>query len=235
MHIWNYQGVKIATFFTFLESVFQVLIFYLFSYLVSNNIKDIIKNFINILIVAIVYSLIMFLKTYFLEQARKNISKILANETDIYLSNMTVSKFQLKNEGEHLSNYTNDIDKVISLILDKYISKLGFLFTSIFTFIALLMIHYSIGIIALVSLFIMSFIPTLFQKKLSNYIQQVQLSAGKYTNGMRELIQGFMTFLENNSFMMYFKKSYKENDTYRNNIKNANIFAGVMSATLTFF
>lgn len=61
MKIWKYQGVKIAIFFTILESIFSVLIFYLLSYLVTYNVKVLVRNVFILLIVSFVFSILMFL------------------------------------------------------------------------------------------------------------------------------------------------------------------------------
>lgn len=235
MKIWKYQGVKIAIFFKILESIFSILIFYLLSYLVTYNIKELVRNVFILLLIAFIYVILMFLSKKYLEKARENISRILSTEVDIAVSNMNAATFLSKNDGERLSTYTNDINKVVSLVLDKFISRIGSAIGAIISFVTLISIHYSIGILAIISLIIMSGVPILFQKKLSSYISNVQASTGTYTNNMRELVQGFMTFLENKSFMVFYDKSKNANKIYRKNIKDSQVFAGTVSAVLTFF
>ncbi|WP_067087248.1 ATP-binding cassette domain-containing protein [Streptococcus marmotae] len=147
---------------------------------------------------------------------------------------MNFETFKAKDHGEHLSLYINDIPKMIELTLDKYISRIKMATTALGSFFALMTIHYSLALIAIVAFLLMSFVPKLFQSKLRNYISGLQNEKAIYTSKMRELLQGYTTFFENIAFSIFFKKSTIATKKYTDYQLKTQTFTASMSACLTF-
>ncbi|KXT78497.1 Lipid A export ATP-binding/permease protein MsbA [Streptococcus sp. DD13] len=164
---------------------------------------------------------------FFLEQGIKQ-------SLDHYHALLSYEDFHQKDHGERLSTYVHDVNKVLDLTLEKWLSMVEKAATTLFVFLGLALIHYSMAILALVSFGVMTIVPQLFQKKLSGLILQTQEAKEGYLAKMRELLQGYDTFLENVAFSVFFQKSREASYRYSKVVLKTETFTAMMSAVLTF-
>lgn len=233
MKLLQYKGVKSAAFLVVIKSILEVLVSYALVLVVVSDLTLLIRNVILILLLYVLHGLFLYLSMEAIAKASANLKETLGQEIDSSFTNMSFTLYHQNNYGEHLSRYINDVPKIIELVLNKYMSRLGMLTVAISSFVALLSIHYTMGIIAIIASLVMIFVPNLFQNKLSTYIVGAQNAKAVYTSEMRELLQGFTMFFESRSFPLFLKKSYQSVKKYAHYVYKTERFAAVMSAVLT--
>ncbi|MDO4814386.1 MAG: ABC transporter ATP-binding protein [Gemella sp.] len=234
MKIWKYRSVKLAILFVMLVSLVEVAMSYSLAYLVVKTTEELYRNALIVLGIFLINALFMYVNTKVKSLAGYYVSQDLKQKADKYISTMSHQKFYEKDYGERLSVYINDVTSLLGLTLTRYLSMVEKAFTTIFIIVALFTIHYSMVLLAIVSLVLMVGVPGLFQAKLSAHMQNVQTGKEKYLGKMRELLQGFDTFLENSAFSIFLGKSRKAAFEYATTVYKAEKFAGIMSAALTF-
>lgn len=234
MKLLKFNSVKLSTIVTIIFSILQVLSSYVLSFLVVESKEALIKNALIVLGVYVFLAFLLYLDQRCKYVANYYLTMDINSRIDKAISKKSYSDFMSKESGEHASVYVNDVPKVLELLFDKYISLISKGTMAVFIIIALFKIHYSMVIIALVSLIVMIFVPMLFQSTLSSYTIKVQQERGQYLNKIRELMQGFTTFLENTAFSVFLKKSRNASHKYASYLVKAKSFAGLMSGVLTF-
>ena len=234
MKILKYRSVKLAIVFCILVALFETLSFYSLSLLVVNSKDQLIKNLVLVIFIYLLYAVFSYLKTKTKAIAGYFVSLDIKQKLDKEIANLSVTKYHEKDYGERLSIYSNDVAKVVELVLAKYLSMVEKLFNTIAILIALLSVHFIVVLLAIIALIIMALAPALFQARLSFHIGNVQQAKEKYVSKLRELLQGFDTFLENSAFSLFLSKSRKASIDYSRIVLNAEDFAGLMSAILTF-
>lgn len=234
MKIFKYNSVKLAFLVQIIYSILSVISGYILSLIVVDDINILYKNFIIIFFVYVFYGIFFFLQFKLISISEFYIKMDLRQKIDKRISKMTYSEYITKDYGERLSIYINDIDTVVDLTFKKPIQIVSNITIAIFTFISLIKIHYSMVILSTFFVIIMIVFPKLFQKKLSQYIVKKQEEKEIFLSKMREYLQGFQTFLENDTFNLFLKKSRKSSYEYAKFNVKAEIFAGFMSTVLTF-
>lgn len=234
MKLFRYRHVPTAIVSTVVFSILSVALSYSMSFLVVYHQAELLNRFFLVSVIYILHSLALFWSLRSKAKAQVSLQSVLAQQTDIHFATMAFSDYHQKDHGEHLSIYLNDIPKVIELTLDKYLSRIEKATTAIASFIALMSIHLSLGLIAIVAFVVMSLAPRLFQTKLGMYIAGLQEEKAHYTSKMRELLQGYTTFFENLAFPVFFRKSSNAVEAYTHFQLKTHTFTAVMSACLTF-
>ncbi|MDY4002385.1 ATP-binding cassette domain-containing protein [Streptococcus orisratti] len=230
----NYRSVRLAVGATVFTALFEVLMSYSLSFLVTSTVSKLIRNVLFVLGIYLIYAIGMYLQLKLKGLANYYVSQDIKQQADKWIANLSYQDYHEKDHGEWLSIYVNDVPKVIELTLTKFLSMTEKASVTVFVFVALTYIHYSMALLALLSLAFMTFIPRLFQKNLAKYILQVQNSKEIYLSKMRELLQGFDTFLENTAFNIFLKKSRQASFNYSKAVYNSEKFTSLMSACLTF-
>lgn len=233
MKLLKFNSVKLSIIITIMYSMSQVLASYVLSLLVVDSKDALIRNILIILGVYMANALLLYLDQRCKYVANYYLTMDINSKIDRSISKKTYSDFMCKESGEHASLYVNDVPKVLELVFDKYISLISKGTMTVFIVIALFKIHYSMVIIALISLIVMTFVPMLFQSTLSSYIIKVQQERERYLNKTRELMQGFNTFLENTAFSVFLKKSRDASHKYASCVVKVKSFPGLMSGVLT--
>lgn len=234
MKIFKYNSVKVAFLVQIIYSILTVFSGYTLSLIVVDDINTLYKNFILIFFVYVFYAIFFFLQFKTIAFAEFYIKMDLRQKIDKRISKMSYCEYITKDYGERLSLYVNDIDTVLELNFKKPLQIVSNITIAIFTFISLIRIHYSMVIVSTFFIFVMIFTPKIFQKKLSEYIVKNQEQKEVFLSKMREYLQGFQTFLENDTFSLFLKKSRKSSYEYAKFNVKAEIFAGFMSTVLTF-
>lgn len=234
MKIWSYRSVKLAMLFCVIVALFETLTSYSLSLLVVTSKDRLVNNLLIVVGIYLLNAVFMYLNSRAKAIAEYFVTLDIKQKLDKEVVGLSYDAYYQKDYGERLSIYSNDVVKVIELILTKYLSMIEKLFVIISIVVALFIIHYSMVILAVISLAVMVLIPGLFQNKLSFHIQSVQAGKEKYLSKIRELLQGFDTFLENSAFSLFLNKSRKSAIDYSKIALEADKFTGLMSATLTF-
>lgn len=233
LKIFKFNSVKLASIVIILYSITQVLTSYILSWLVVDTKEELKKNVILILAIYIINALFFAADERCKAVANYYLKMSLNQKIDYAISKMSYSEFMKKESGEYTSLYVNDVPKILNLLFDKFLSLVSKATMALCILIALFQIHYFMAIIALISLFFMIIIPMIFQDRLSLYIIKSQSEKESFLNKIRELMQGFDTFLENSSFSVFIRKSGKASHEFAYSICKVDTFAGVMSAVLT--
>ena len=233
MKLLTYRIVKLSLLATILTAILEVAVSYSLSYLVADTMNSLIRHILVIVTIYIFYGSMMFLNGKIRALSIFVVSQDIKQKTDKWISHLDYTTFHKKDYGERLSVYVNDVNKVLDLTLNKYFSMVEKATTALFIFLSLWSIHYSMALIALVSFAIMTAIPNLFQSALAKHILSVQEAKENYLAKMRELLQGFDTFMENTAFTIFLKKSRKAAFSYAKTNLEADEFTSFMSATLT--
>lgn len=233
MNLWKYNSVKLAFIVIALHSIIQVIMSYLFSFLIVDTVEELIKVVLSIFMVQIINAFLLVANRRTAAVASYYLKMDLNQKIDKSFSKKRYSEFMKKDSGEHASLYVNDVTEIIRLIFEKKLSIISQLVIGITSFIALLKIHYSMALVAISSVAILYITPKLFEKKLSKCIAENQEAKEKFLNRVRELLQGYSTFLENSAFNCFFRKSNKVSYEYASTLCKADTFAGVMSGVLT--
>lgn len=234
MKIWKYRSVRGAILFCIIVALFETLTSYSLSLLVATSKDKLLRNVIIVVSIYLLNAIFMYLNSRAKAIAEYFVTLDIKQKLDKEIANLSYGSYYKKDYGERLSIYSNDVVKVVELVLTKYLSMVEKLFVTISIILALFTVHYSMVILAILSLAIMVLIPGLFQNKLSFYIQNVQNGKEKYISKTRELLQGFDTFLENSAFSLFLSKSRAAAIHYSKVALKADKFTGLMSATLTF-
>lgn len=166
----RYRSVRIAVLFKLIEAFLSVVSSYSLSYIVASNVDELIKNVSSILLIFSSYAVSMFISNKAQALSEYYVVQDIKQKTDKWMASLSFEKYHKKDHGEWLSIYENDVNRVTELTLNKYFSMVENLAVTIFVFLSLFSIHYSMAVIALISLFLMSIVPKFFQKTLSKYI-----------------------------------------------------------------
>lgn len=233
MRLLKFNSVKISTLVTIIFSILEVLVSYVLSLLVVNSKEILIRNVLIVLGVNITNAFFLYLDQRCRFVANYYLTMDINSKIDTTISKKSYLDFMSKESGEHASLYINDVPKVLELMFEKYLSLISKGTMTICIIIALFKIHYSMVIIALISSVIMIVVPMLFQSTLSGYIIEVQHERENYLNKIRELMQGFSTFLENSAFSVFLKKSSIASHKYASCVIKVKSYAGLMSGVLT--
>lgn len=234
MKLRSYRSVRVAIVIILLASFLEVAMSYSLSLLVVKTTNDLIKHGCIVIGIYLLYAVFMFLNMKVKALASYFVGQDIRQKTDKLFQTMSFQEYHVKDHGEHLSLYVNDVQKVLELTVDKYLSMIEKASVTVFIFLSLWSIHYSMAVIAVISFAVMALVPVLFQQKLSRYILGVQEAKEGYLAKMRELLQGFDTYLENLAFSVFLEKSRKAAYQYSEVVLKADSFTALMSASLTF-
>lgn len=233
MKLLAYRSVKLAVVVTVFTAILEVMVAYSLAFLVADTAHELLRNSLLVAGIYVVYGVFMYLNAKLRALSLYHVSQDMKQKTDKWLAALSYQDFHQKDHGERLSVYVNDVNKVLDLTLTKYFSMVEKATVTLFIFGSLFTIHYSMALIALASFAIMAYVPSLFQKALSSHILGVQEAKETYLGKMRELLQGFDTFMENTAFSVFLRKSRQAAHQYATTNLNADAFTALMSACLT--
>ena len=234
MKITRYKSVRIAMIACILTSLISVMTSASLSLLITNNIDTLLVNVVIVLGLYGLSGFFTFLRLKLQSNAGYYLRQDLSQRLDKWISDMPSREYRVKDHGEWLSLYSNDIPKVEELLLKKLLSMTSFGATAVLVLVALVRIHWSVALTALFFVLPMILVPKLFRNKLTKYIIGSQEKKAEYLSKNRELLQGFFMFLENGAFPVFLKKSRKACHNYMSYIIGVEYFTAIMSGVLTF-
>ena len=234
MKLLTFRSVRLAAFLVGLTSLLEVGMSYSLSLLVVDSVDRLLLHLALVVGLYLPNACFSFFNAKTKALATYMVTQDIKQRCDQWVSQLDYQVFHEKDHGEHLSLYVNDVTKVVDLTVTKFFSMVEKATLTLFVFVVLWAVHYSMALIALASFVLMAMVPGIFQKALSSHILRVQEGKEVYLSKMRELLQGFDTFMENTAFSVFFKKSQQAAFAYARIGYEADCFTALMSAVLTF-
>lgn len=233
MKLFSYNSIKLTLFLGIIETILITTLFYELSSIVTSDMHTMLVNSIKLLIIGSITAISIYFYYKFLANSLYNVRLNIHQKITKEILNTSLTNFNTKDSGEYVSLYTNDGEEIIEKNVMNYLDFSKELFTIVFFGLALLKIHYLVFATALVT-FSLSFItPKLFEKKYTNHITNTQNEKGLLLNKLRELIQGFNTFVENNKLNTFNKKQRISSKVYAKQQRDQDIYIGIMNGVLT--
>ena len=131
------------------------------------------------------------LETYFEGRAIRIMNNAVRKDMTATLLAKSHGDFHKLDTGEYLSWFTNDINQIENLAWNPFFSCINYATLAVFSVMALLTLHWSLLVAALVNSMVMLFVPRLFNKKmerLGNICAKEQASA---TSKLKDLLAGY--------------------------------------------
>lgn len=131
------------------------------------------------------------LETYFEGRAIRIMNNAVRKDMAATLLEKSHGDFHKLDTGEYLSWFTNDINQIENLAWNPFFNCINYAALAAFSVMALLTLHWSLLVAALVNSMVMLFIPRLFNKKmecLGNICAQEQASA---TSRLKDILAGY--------------------------------------------
>ena len=131
------------------------------------------------------------LETYFEARAVRMMNNAVRRDMSATLLQKTHREFHALDSGEYLSWFTNDINQIENLAWTPFFNCVNYAALVVFSIVALLTLHWSLLVAALVNAAIMLFVPQLFNQrmeKLGGVCAQEQAAA---TGKLKDLLAGF--------------------------------------------
>lgn len=107
------------------------------------------------------------------------------------IENMSYQQFHALEEGEHLTNYTYNLEVVATYLLNPLLSFSHSLVLTLISFSFLTLISAWLALFALFSTLILFFVGGRFGKKISSGYANLSLLNGQFTSRLREYIAGY--------------------------------------------
>lgn len=130
-------------------------------------------------------------ETYFEGRAIRTMNNAVRKDMAATLLTKSHGDFHKLDTGEYLSWFTNDINQIENLAWNPFFNCINYVALAVFSVMALLTLHWSLLVAALVNSLVMLFVPRLFNKKmerLGNVCAQEQASA---TSKLKDLLAGY--------------------------------------------
>ncbi len=124
-------------------------------------------------------------------RAIRKLNNALRRDIASALLGMTYQDYHSQGTGEYLSQFTNDVNQIENLAWKPFFQLIEMGAMAVFSVLALLTIHWSLVLAALVTTVLMLFVPQLFNKrmeKLGTVCSEEQAAA---TSGLKDLLSGW--------------------------------------------
>lgn len=133
---------------------------------VSNSWNQLINSTIFVVLIWGCYYIFNKIKDDYNSYFKTKIHNELRNrKSKIYLS-YDNDRWEEKATSEYLSDFTSNIDLIDRNLLSPSLDLIYYLFTLVFSFVALACIHFSVSVAAIIMFLVLTFLPKVFQKKL---------------------------------------------------------------------
>lgn len=106
------------------------------------------------------------------------------------LLHMSHQDYHAEGAGEYLSRFTNDVNQIENLAWRPFFQLVEAAATSLFSVIALLTIHWSLVLAALLTTLVMVFVPQLFNKRMEKLGAVCSEEQAKATGSLKDLLSG---------------------------------------------
>ncbi len=100
-------------------------------------------------------------------------------------------EFHGKDTGEYLSWFTNDVNQIENLAWRPFYQCVDAAASAIFSAIALLTLHWSLLVAALVNVVVMTLVPQLFNKRMEKLGEVCEAGQAKATGRLKDILSGY--------------------------------------------
>ncbi len=100
-------------------------------------------------------------------------------------------EFHEKDTGDYLSQFTNDVNKIEELAWQPFYRCVGCVANVLFSAVALLMLHWSLLVAALVNVAVMMLVPQLFNKRMEKLGAACEAGQARATGKFKDLLSGY--------------------------------------------
>lgn len=214
----NIKWVVIAGFFTILASLALVYAGYSLSFLMnatSYKGDALSKLFSDALLVTAIW-LVALVIYYFSGVTQANLFRKLRNELRDNISrkiaNIDYEEFYKKDSGNYVSWLTNDVEQISEQAFSGFFSVVENLGTAIFSLVAMMLLNFYIGLIAIVLFAILTFAPQLLGKLMAGVSKDRSEGQERFVESSKEIIMGHNVFRLYNLFQELTKRINKSSN-----------------------
>ena len=234
MKLIKFNSVKLAIIVSVIYSITRVLLVNSLSYLVVDNVYILLRNGIIIIFIYIVNAIIMAMNEKCKAVSAYYVKRQLNSRIDKYYEKILFTDFHSKTVGERANTYVSHVSKIVNLTLYRIISIIFNFSLIFFILFSLYLIHPFIFLLGIGLAIVLWIVQRQFDNKLSKYVILSQNESENFLKKITEILLGYSVFVENTAFRRFKIKSEMASERYANSIAEVDIFAGRISAVLTF-
>ncbi|MEY8312101.1 ABC transporter ATP-binding protein [Oscillospiraceae bacterium 42-9] len=123
-------------------------------------------------------------------RAIRRLNNAIREDMAAALLHMNHQDYHAEGTGEYLSRFTNDVNQIENLAWKPFFQLVEAAATSLFSVIALLTIHWSLVLAALLTTVVMVFVPQLFNKRMEALGAVCSEEQAKATGVLKDLLSG---------------------------------------------
>ena len=127
----------------------------------------------------------------FQARAVRRLNNAVRDDIAAALLRMEHQEYHSKSTGEYLSQFTNDISQIETLAWRPFFQLVEMGATAVFSVLALLTIHWSLVLAALVTAVVMLFVPQLFNKRMERLGAVCSQEQAAATGSWKDLLSGW--------------------------------------------
>ena len=123
-------------------------------------------------------------------RAIRKLNNALRADMAVGLLHMSHQDYHAEGAGEYLSRFTNDVNQIENLAWRPFFQLVEMVATAVFSVLALLTIHWSLVLAALLTTLVMVFVPQLFNKRMEALGSVCSEEQAKATGVLKDLLSG---------------------------------------------
>ncbi len=131
------------------------------------------------------------LRDYFQARAIRAMNNAVRRDIAATLLAKSHTDFHEKDTGEYLSWFTNDVNQMEDLAWTPFYQCMDYAATAIFCVVALLTLHWSLLVAALVNAAVMLLAPQLFTKRMEKLGEACETEQAKATGRLKDVLSGY--------------------------------------------
>ncbi|WP_354364022.1 ABC transporter ATP-binding protein [Streptococcus rupicaprae] len=234
LKVLTYNRAWLTVMVTILSSFLQASMSYSLSFLQVSDTSRLLHQVMVIVVIYFLFAISLYLRLTLQNSLIVEVDRRLKQNIDSWVVLKTYEDYHQKDYSDYVSLYINDVEKITELIVKRYLSIIEKLSLAFFVLVMLFKIHYSMVLLALLSLIVMYLVPKYFQGRLSQYSVEESQIKSVYLSKIREYFGGFDTFYENRASALLIHKLRKET-AHKSKFQEAKgSFEALVSGSLTF-
>ncbi len=146
-----------------------------------------------LLLMAVWFSLmgVNILTDLFKARAIRKLNNAVRDDMAATLLRMDHQAYHSAATGEYLSRFTNDVNQIENLAWNPFFQLVQMIAMSVFSVLAMLTIHWSLVLAALVTTVVMLFLPQLFNKRMERLGEVCAQEQAAATGSLKDLLSGW--------------------------------------------
>ncbi len=184
------------------------------AYMLSGLLNSAIYASVTDLLRSTVFIMIIWTAMYYMQKVRNNNSSKFRAKLNTQIRNYEASLIEeLSNDeweksapSEMMAKFTSNIDLIDRNCIDPLLEISYYIFTLIFSFVALCTIHWSVVVLSIIMYFVMKKAPELFQNKLSEVTVKNTNENEKMTKTMNDCLYGRQEYILYDNVKRFFER-----------------------------